>query len=305
VYKRQEEARDTLLKIESILDEQRDELGIKNVFTRYDPSGGSVDIYLYTDEDLEALGKELPYTTEQAMDILWQRLPLRVPGGELRFSIAEASETSSRSFSLQIRGDDARTLSNYADRLKVLMQENIPEITEVITDSERAKQEIQIDIDETRAEFYGLTPLAIAQTVDFALRGIQITKLKQGGREIPVWAQFQEEDRKTKGNLENVTVYGAKGEPVPINRVVEFSKGKSPQAITRVNGKNVVTVTSKIRGENLGGVLNDLKRILNDYELPTGYSIEFGDELLAMDENVASFGTALFLSCLLYTSRCV
>jgi HAE1 family hydrophobic/amphiphilic exporter-1 len=294
-----EEVRDTLLKIENILDEQREELGIKNVFTRYDPSGGSVDIYLHTDEDLEALGQELPYTTEQAMDILWQRLPSRVPGGELRFSIAEASETSSRSFSLQIRGDDARTLSNYAERLKVLMQENIPEITEVITDSERVKQEIQIDIDETRAEFYGLTPLAIAQTVDFALRGIQITKLKQGGREIPVWAQFQEEDRKTKGNLENVTVYGAKGEPVPINRVVEFSKGRSPQAITRVNGKNVVTVTSKIRGENLGGVLNELKRILNDYDLPTGYSIEFGDELLAMDENMASFGTALFLSAVL------
>lgn len=294
-----DQSRATFLEIEDILDEQRDELGIKNVFSRYDPSGGEVDIYLYTDEDLEESGEELAYSTEDAMDILWQRLPSRVPGGELRFSIAEASETSSRSFALQIRGDDARTLATYADRLKVLMQENIPEITEVITDSERAKQEVQLDVNETLAEFYGLTPLAIAQTVDFALRGIQITKLKQGGREIPVWAQFQEEDRKSRGNLENVTVYGAKGEPVPINRVVEFSKGRSPQAISRVNGKNVVTVTAKIRGENLGGVLDELKTILNDFDMPTGYSVEFGDELMALDENMASFSTALFLAVIL------
>lgn len=294
-----EEARGTFNSIESILDEQRDEIGIKNVFTRYSPSGGEVDIYLYTDEELAEANKKLAYTTEQAMDILWQRLPTRVPGGELRFSIAEASETSSRAFSLQVRGDDARVLANYAERLKVLMHENIPEITEIITDSERAKQEVQIDVNETLAEFYGLTPMAIAQTVDFALRGIQITKLKQGGREVPVWAQFQEDDRKSKSNLENVMVYGSKGDAVPLNRVVDFGKGKSPQAITRVNGKNVVSLTAKIRGQNLGGVLEDLKRILNDYDLPTGYTIEFGDELLALEDDMSNFTTSLFLAVVL------
>jgi len=294
-----EESRGAFDSIEEILDGQREELGIKNVFTRYDTSGGEVDIYLYTDEDLAEENLELAYTTEQAMDILWQRLPSRVPGGELRFSIAEATEVSSRAFSLQVRGDDSRTLSNYAERLKALMTANIPEITEIVTDSERARREVQIDVNETLAEFYGLTPMAIAQTVDFALRGIQITKLKQGGREVPVWAQFREEDRKSKGNLENVTVYGSKGEPVPINRVVEFGKGKSPQAITRVNGKNVITLTAKTRGENLGGVLDDLKRILNDFDLPTGYSVEFGDELLALEENMSNFTTSLFLAAIL------
>ncbi len=294
-----QEARNTFDEIEGVIDEQRDELGIKNVFVRYDTTGGSVDVYLYTDEDLEESGGTLPYTTDQVMDILWQRMPARVPGGELRFSIAEASETSSRSFALQVRGDDAQTLSKYAERLKVLMKENIPEIQEITTDSDRAKQEVQIDVNETLAEFYGLTPLAIAQTVDFALRGIQITKLKQGGREIPVWAQFQEEDRKSRSNLENVTVYGSKGQPVPIERVVEFSKDKSPQAIVRVNGKNVVSLTAKIRGEDLGGVLDKLKTLLNDFDLPRGYTVEFGDELLALDENMSNFSTAFFLALVL------
>ena len=290
------EAKGTFESIERIIDEQRKELGIKNTFIRYDTTGGEVDVYLFTDEELEP-GQVLPYTTDKVMDILWQRLPSRVPGGELRFSIAEATELSTRAFSLQVRGDDARTLALYADRLKTLMKGRIPEITEVTTDTDRDKQEVQINVNETLAEFYGLTPMAIAQTVDFALRGIRISELKQGGREIPVWAQFQEEDRKTRGNLENVTVFSASGEPLPINRVVEFAKSKSPQSIIRVNGKNVITLTSKLRGENLGRVLKDLKVLLNEFDMPTGYSIEFGDELLNLDENMTSFlsGGALAL----------
>ncbi|MCC6486245.1 MAG: efflux RND transporter permease subunit, partial [Candidatus Hydrogenedentes bacterium] len=68
----------TFESIESIIDEQREELGIKNTFIRYDTTGGEVDVYLYTDEELEP-GQVLPYPTDKVMDILWQRLPSRVP----------------------------------------------------------------------------------------------------------------------------------------------------------------------------------------------------------------------------------
>lgn len=293
-----EKARETIHQIEAAINPQRDELGIKNIFTRYDANGGSVDVYLLTEDDMPP-GQQPPFSTDDALDVLWQRLPRRIPGAELRFGIAEATETASRSFSIQLRGDDAQTLMSYAENLKVLMKDRIPEISEINTDSQRARQEVQLDVNETLAEFYGITPLAVAQTVDFALRGIRLSYLKQGGREIPVWAQFSEEDRKSRSNLENVILMSNAGEPVPVNRVVDFSKATSPKAITRVNGKNVVTVTSKIRTEDLGGVVTKLKGVIADFNMPKGYSIEFGDELMNLDQNMSNFSTALLLAVVL------
>lgn len=302
-----ERAKTVFAQLRSVLDAQRAELGIKNVFTRCDAGGGDINVYLFTKED-RAEAAKLPepppgidskFSTEEVLDILWQRLPKSIPGGELRFRVAEMNEQQSRAFAIQLRGDDAATLRQYADRLKLLMSQNIPNLTEVTTDTERRKQEIQLGIRETTAEEHGLTPLGIAQTVDFALRGIRLSYLKQGSREIPIWAQFQEEDRKSRSNLENVTVLGAEGEPIPLNRLVDFGRGDSPRTIVRVNGKNVVTVTAKFKGRDLGGMMRQLKDVLAGFSMPPGYTVSFGDEFSDLQESQSSFMTMIFLGALL------
>lgn len=301
------QARALFADIRALIDNQRAELGIKNVFTRCDQYGGDINVYLYTDDDKDEAkgrddrpeGMDSPYSTEEAMDILWQRLPQKIPGGELRFRVAEATEQSTRSFKLQLRGDEAAMLRVYADQLEKRMQESIPDITEVTTDVERRRNEIQLGIRENMADLYGLTPLGIAQTVDFALRGVRLSYLKQGGREIPVWAQFQEEDRKSKANLENVALVGQTGGQVSLYQLVEFGKAESPQVITRVNGKNVITVTAKFKGQDLGGIMNKLKSILTSFYMAPGYTVEFGDELLNLEENSSQFSAMLVLAIIL------
>ncbi|NUM53300.1 MAG: efflux RND transporter permease subunit [Candidatus Hydrogenedentes bacterium] len=302
-----DKARALFADIRGLVDEQRAELGIKNVFTRCDQYGGDINIYLYTDDDKDEAnglperpeGMDSPYSTEEAMDILWQRLPRKIPGGELRFRVAEATEQSTRSFALQLRGDDAAMLRVYADQLEKRMVETIPDITEVTTDVERRRSEIQLGVRENMADLHGLTPLGIAQTVDFALRGVRLSYLKQGGREIPVWAQFQEEDRKSKANLENVALIGQGGGQVSLNQLVEFGKADSPQVINRVNGKNVISVTSKFKGQDLGGIMAKLKEILTTFGMAPGYTVEFGDELMNLEENSANFTAMMVLAVIL------
>lgn len=302
-----ERAKAIFASIRDIIDSQRDELGIKNVFTRCDANGGDINVYLYGTQDIEeAAGKpdrpagmDSQYTTEEVMNILWQRLPKTFPGGELQFRVAEMNEQSSRAFALQLRGDDAATLRAYAESLKARMRQSIPDLTEITTDTEKRKDEIQLAIRETMADAQGLTPLGIAQTVDFALRGIRLSYLKQGGREIPVWAQFQEEDRKSKANLENVSLLGSQGGQISLNQLVDFNRGESPQVISRVNGKNVVTLTAKFRGQDMGGIMKQLQQVLRSFAMAPGYTVDFGDELAGMEENAANFSTMLVLAVVL------
>ena len=290
-----------------VVDLQRDELGIKNVFSRCDVAGGSINVYLYNTEDIDKAkdtpdrpaGMDSKYSTEEVMNILWQRLPKTFPGGELRFQVAEMNDQSSRAFALQLRGDDSAALRQYAEVLKQRMSQNIPDLTEITTDTERRRDEIQLSVRENLAEERGLTPLGIAQTVDFALRGLRLSYVKQGGREIPVWAQFQEEDRKSKSNLENVTLVGADGAKIALNQLVDFTRGQSPQSITRINGKNVVTITAKFRGQDMGGIMRQLQMLLKNFAMAPGYTVEFGDELAGMEENAANFSTMLIMAVVL------
>ncbi len=291
-------AKDIMERLLTSINQQRDELGIENVFVNYGPEGGEISCFLY-EVDQYPGGGEPPFTTDQVLDILWQRFSspevgTRLPGTELGFSIAQ-SEGSTRTVRVRMRGDDAATLAGKAEEFKVLMA-LIPNVSEVQTDAERDRQEMQIRIDETLAKRFGINPLVVARTVDFALRGSRLPYMKREGREIAVWAQFREEDRKRKTNLDNVALLTPDGELVPLNRIVEFTKAYSPKEIQRINAKNVTTITANVSGEDLAQIKLHLEELAATFPLPRGYSVELGDELMELAQDQANFITGIVLA---------
>ena len=288
----------TIDKLLSAINAQRQELGIKHVFVNYSPEGGEVSCFLY-EADEYPNGEEPPYKTEQALDILWQRLSspqigTRLPGTELGFSIAQ-SEGATRTIRVRMRGDHTFTLMEKAEQFSTLM-EQIPDVSEVETDAERDRQEMQISVDEALAKRFGINPLVLARTVDFALRGTRLPYMKREGREIPVWAQFREEDRKRKASLENVALLTPSGELVPLDRIVEFRKAYSPKVIQRINAKNVTTITANVSGQDLARIKQHLEALAAKFPLPPGYSIELGDELIELAQDKANFITGIILA---------
>ena len=280
------------------LNAQRDELGIENIFVNYGPEGGEISCFLY-EADQYPGGQEAPYSTEQVMDILWQRFSARdtgtrLPGTELGFTIAQ-SEGATRTIRVRMRGDNAAILAEKAQHFSGLMAQ-IPNISEVQTDAERDRQEVQISIDEALSKRFGINPLIVARTVDFALRGTRLPYMKREGREIAVWAQFREEDRKRKTSLDNVSLLTPRGELVPLNRIVRFEKAYSPKQITRINSKNVTTITANVSGEDLVTIKKHLEDLAASFPLPRGYTIELGDELIELAQDRANFITGIVLA---------
>ncbi len=285
-------------RLETQVNQWRDELGIKRILNRHSATEGQFNIFLYADED-GALGANPPYTTDEVAAILSQRLPKLIPGGELRFEQTGSGETGQQStVSLNMRGDDRKTLNQYAERLAEWL--NTSEyLSEARADRERTTQEVQIKIDEELADQEGITATAIARTIDMALRGAQLPYMKQGSREVPVWAQFREEDRRRKESLDNVTIMGRSGELVPLTHLVDYTRAPAPATIQRIQGKNVVTITAKVNTPNLDLVMNDIDRILANFHLPVGYTINMGDEMKEMAETMSSFLVTLLMAVLL------
>lgn len=293
-----EMARELFSEIESHIDSWRDELAIKNVLSFYELGGGVIEMYLLTADD-GPKGANPPYDTESVMRIVSERLPSLVPGAELKFMVTEAGESGAdAAVSVQLRGDDITTLETYANRFKQVM-EGIPDISDVVTSIERDSQEMQLHIDSFLASQHRVSPMAIATTVDAALRGARLPFMKQGGREIPVWAQFREEDRKSRANLDNVAIMTEEGGLVPLNQLVDYAPAPSASSIMRVDGKNVVSISAKAESDNMSAISTALQTAAAEFEMPVGYSISMGDQLMELDENAFQFITTLLMAVVL------
>lgn len=280
------------------LDKMREELGIKHIFSLQFPRRGEIGLYLYTSDD-DPKWDDPKYSTEDVLRIVSEKMPAAVPGAELTFSMTdEGSSGQDQYVSLQIRGDDAATLQEYADVVKQRMSA-VPTLVEVHTDVQRSQEEVQLMIDESLSQRLGIAPIMVAQTVDVALRGTRMPPMKQGGREVPVWAQFREEDRQSRANLDNVAVTSPVGGLVPLKQLVDYGRSMTPSAIQRYNGKNVVSISAHTTEKDLTGIREALRNIVQTTELPQGYSFSFGDKLDELAQNMVNFSASLIMAIIL------
>jgi HAE1 family hydrophobic/amphiphilic exporter-1 len=281
-----------------VLDTQRAELGIKNIFVNTQPRRGEVNLYLLKPEDLPPHHK-IPYTTEEVGRIIKARLPERVPGAEVDVDVAQAEEQpGGGKLAVRLRGEDPTRLASYADQFTEALR-TLPFVTEAEVDDEQAEQEIQLQVKGERSEEVGVSPFVVARTVDFALRGSRLPYLKQEGREIPVWAQFREEDRKTRGNLDNVSIMGTNGELIPLSQLVTFTKATSKSSIRREDGKNVITVTATTDQKDMLQVRGELERLIAMFDLPPGYSVQLGDQFEELDVDLTNLFTTMAMAIIL------
>ncbi len=289
--------------VEKMLDARRAELGIKHLFKEYSVRGGSVQAFLVQAEDLKP-GEDYPYTTEQVRNIVWDLLPERIPGA--RVTVAEGGggfnmddDGGGRGgISLRLRGDDAEQLERYSETL-VAELEQLPGLTDVRKNTERAEQEIQLKVDNVLAERAGIDAMQVAQTVGFALMGTELSRIKQGSREIQVWAQFQEKDRRGRSNLDNVMLTGSKGSLVTLNQLVTTRKGTTPQTINRRDGKNFVFISAQAAQGDLKSAMQQMSKVVAEFDLPVGYSLDYGDEIMNLQEDQTNFGSTLLMAVLL------
>lgn len=290
-------AEQTFERLTADINALRDELEIQNVYISYGPWGGHVSAFLVRPEDLP-LGRKPRYTAEKAKEYLKEHLPERLPGVEIHVDLERSGSQDTQTIMLSLRGDDADEVQRYADDFKQLLR-SLPQITDANTGETSDEKEIQLGIDETLAARAGVSPMVLARTVDFALRGARLLYLKRAEREVPVWAQFQESDRRTMENLDNVSVLTPAGELIPLSQLVRVGHGHTPRLLRREQGKSVAGITVEAATKDMEVVRKTIDEALKRFTLPQGYSLGMGMVLEEMEESAKSFSDALSLAVIL------
>jgi multidrug efflux pump subunit AcrB len=156
---------------------------------------------------------------------------------------------------------------------------------------------IQIDIDQDRANSLGVGNQQIGMVAQAAFAGLKVTELRDGDRLIPVVIRNRVEDRSEAGKIRGLYV------PMPGRRNVpleSFSKLKiQPEFVTIPHFNQLRTVTVKAYapfGELPSRVLDRARPGLAKLPLGPGYQMSFAGEDKELRNNRAEMGLVMKVS---------
>ncbi|MGF1481576.1 MAG: efflux RND transporter permease subunit [Cyanophyceae cyanobacterium] len=205
---------------------------------------------------------------------------------------------------LHLYGPDLELLRELGNQARAELVQ-MADITHTSASLAEALPKLALQIDEEQAQLAGLDKTAIAEQLNANLEGALGGSVLEGTEELPVRVRLSNASR---GNLDRITslemLPPSVEEPsrVPLSAIGEMQLVPEIAAIPRRNGQRVNTVQGFVTAGVLPSqVLNQFKQHLeaSNFQLPPGYSFEFGGESAernqAVDNLVSAVGAIVVL----------
>lgn len=237
----------------------------------------STVIYVTTKEKKEKTNEELAKDIEAMMADL-ENVEL-----DIQTASMDMTALSGSGISIQVRGRELDTLQEIATEVAGIV-ETVEGTAEVSDGMEEATGEIKVLVDRQKAMDYGLTVGQIFNQLYGRLAApTTATTLTTSIKEFDVYVINEKDSSMTREDLKNIkldaTNQDGKKVRIALSEVAEFEIKESLKSINRSEQTRYITVSASIAdGYNVGLVSADLEKVLEDYELPSGYSLHFGGE---------------------------
>lgn len=185
-------------------------------------------------------------------------------------------------FELILQHQDLEVLNQTANDLANVLRSS-PTLQNVRVSFEVNKPELRLEIDRKRAATLGISIEDISRTVQILFGGLDLSRLKIGGKQYNVIAQLERQSRLTPQDLDNIYVRSSKGELIQLSSVVLRTAGAAPNSINHYKRLRSASITASPVGVPLGKVVRDVEERLKT-ELPAGVLYAWGAEARDLQE---------------------
>ena len=167
---------------------------------------------------------------------------------------------------------------------------------------------LEVRVDRAAIARYGIPAHEVLDVVEAV--GTRVTgDVREGERRFDLAVRLAAEFRDDPAKLATVLVASPTGERVPLGRLATIREVSGPTTIQREWGKRRVVVQANVRGRDLGGFVNEVRRELADLELPPGYYFRYGGQFENLERSqrrlliVVPIALALIFGLLYVTYR--
>ena len=159
---------------------------------------------------------------------------------------------------------------------------------------------------------WGLRQLDVLDLVRTAYEGAAVGQSYEGNRTVSVIVVLDPERRNAVAQIGELPVRTPEGRFVRLAQIAEIHPSAGRYEVPHQGGQRMQTVTANVRGRDVGGFVDELRRRLGTLDLPAGTHLEFAGEaqeqarsqrdLLAYSA-VAALGIALLISVIARNGR--
>ncbi|QQO08678.1 efflux RND transporter permease subunit [Breznakiella homolactica] len=280
-------------------------VGAKSIIANVGSSGQAIETGVNTHKGELSITLDLNKNGADTSETAKEKLRAHFgdfPSATMSFGESMAQQMSGGSdIDIVLRVDNMVTGMEAANTIKEIIEEFVPDVSEVTIDTSDGLPQVEIVIDRTRAYSLGLDISSIANEIAAAMDGVTATTYRYEGDEYDVVLMFQDEDRKKVVDLDKIFVASSQGNLVSLSNFASLDKGTGPVSIGRENQTRVIHIEANIiTNTRADQVENKIKTAIDDnYILPSGVTMVFEGQWGELSKTIGVFVTILTLAILL------
>ncbi|MGQ9801372.1 MAG: efflux RND transporter permease subunit [Candidatus Saccharicenans sp.] len=192
--------------------------------------------------------------------------------------LAEMLTGTEGQLSIKLFGPDLNVLNEKIGEIKEIVR-GIRGAADVQVEQTRGIPELVIKPDREKLARYGLSIGQVAEIVETAFNGLEVTDVYEQDRITSVLIRLPETYRQDEEALKNLLLDSPSGEKVPLALVADISRSEGPQTIFRENMMRRKIILANVVKRDLGGFVEEVQEAIEKkVDLPRGYFLTFGGQ---------------------------
>jgi HAE1 family hydrophobic/amphiphilic exporter-1 len=265
-----EEAVDTY---EAYLFEHQDEFEIESIYTYYQGNYASSTILLKKDGARKSM-KEIKEAIRENLP----KLAIANPSFEWRSTGGEG-----QSIRITLKGKSSAQLAELSRDVAWTL-EQVEGLSDVRSQAETGDKEVHVVVDRMRAKQQGLSTREVAGVVSAAMRGMNLRPFQGEEGEVPVRLEFQEDDKQTLENLQDLPLFNGDSRPIKLASIADFQVKRGPHNIRRENRTTAIGITANLDDITMDEARRKIGYVMNNFNFPAGYTWSYGESFDREDE---------------------
>ena len=192
--------------------------------------------------------------------------------------LAEMLTGTEGQLAVKVFGPDLDVLGSLVEEVRHVMSET-DGVADLQVEQTAGIPQLVINLDRDRLSRFGISVSSVAELVETALNGIEVTDVYEENRVTAVMIRFPEEYRNDVEAIRNLLVETPSKERIPLSELADISKSEGPQTIFRENLLRRKILLCNVVDRDINSFVTEAQqKIDQDVSFPPGYFVTFGGQ---------------------------
>lgn len=195
--------------------------------------------------------------------------------------------------SVKLFGPDLAVLNEKIQEIRHVLSE-MEGVADLQVEQTAGIPQLVIQLNRARLSRLGLSVGDVADAIETALNGLEVTDVYESDRVTGVTIRLGEEFRRDEESVRNLLVEAPNGARVPLSDLADIQVGEGPQTIYRENLMRRKIALCNVVGRDVAGFVEEAReRIAAEVALPPGYFVTFGGQYEGQQRAMAQLTTVM------------